>query len=281
LLEVQTRVTPRAGGVPYRPVADGSGLPMEPYAEIAAGSTAGVPLLVGTNLEERKFHRRLDPTVDGISDDGLLARLSDVDRNAEAADNAWFEPADALETAATRVCRRIVGFPPSTCLQDLQRAVFPLARSCSVAFAEPTLLALAYSFEQASHHRRQPPTTPAAIPAPSDPRGASADNGPDSLTRTAHASGANAVPPSNVPFAAEVHWGVNETTREFGYDITVSGDVDAVAGVYLHRRLGDGYIDAWGMGRVAGSHMSCRKRVVHESLARWRSRWPRLMPSGQ
>ena len=51
---------------------------------------------MGTNLEEWKFHRRLDPTVDGLSDDGLLARLTDARGNAEAADNARFEPAEAV-----------------------------------------------------------------------------------------------------------------------------------------------------------------------------------------
>jgi para-nitrobenzyl esterase len=106
LLEVQTRVTPRSGGVPYRPVADEKELPTEPYAEIAAGSAADVPLLVGTNLEDRKFHRRLDPDVDGLTEDALLARLGDARRNAEIADNARFDPVDAVQTyRAARAAR--------------------------------------------------------------------------------------------------------------------------------------------------------------------------------
>jgi para-nitrobenzyl esterase len=100
LLELQTRVAPRAGGVAFRPVADGSELPTEPYTEIAAGSAAGVPLLVGTNLEDR-FQRRLDPTVDGLTEDALLARLRDAGRNPEGAENARFEPAEAVETYRT------------------------------------------------------------------------------------------------------------------------------------------------------------------------------------
>jgi para-nitrobenzyl esterase len=87
--------------VAFRPVADGSKLPTAPYAEIAAGSAAGVPLLVGTNLEDRKFQRRLDPTVDGLTEDALLARLRDGGRNVEGAENARFEPADAVETYRT------------------------------------------------------------------------------------------------------------------------------------------------------------------------------------
>jgi para-nitrobenzyl esterase len=115
LLEVQTRVTPRSGGVAYRPVADGSELPMAPYAEIAAGSAAGVPLLVGTNLEERKFLRRLDPTADGLTDDALLARLREARRKAEADDDATFEPGDAVETY--RTTRKVRG--ESTTAEEL------------------------------------------------------------------------------------------------------------------------------------------------------------------
>jgi para-nitrobenzyl esterase len=101
LLEVQTRVAPRSSGVAFRPVADGSELPTQPYLEIAAGSAAGVPLLVGSNLEDRKFQRRLDSTVDGLTEDALLARLGDTRWNAEAADNPRFEPADAVATYRT------------------------------------------------------------------------------------------------------------------------------------------------------------------------------------
>jgi para-nitrobenzyl esterase len=106
LLEVQTRVAPRAGGVAFRPVADGSELPTAPYAEIAAGSAKGIPLLVGTNLEDRKFQRRLDPTVDGLTEDALLARLRDGGRNPEGAENARFEPGDAVETYRTERAAR-------------------------------------------------------------------------------------------------------------------------------------------------------------------------------
>jgi hypothetical protein len=104
------------------------------------------------------------------------------------------------------------------------------------AFAEPTLLGLAYSFEQATHHRRLPQLTPAATPAPVP----SAETGPESVTGTVRATGANAVPAVDVPFAANIQWSLNETTRQFGYQMTVSGDAGAVAGAYLHRRLTDG-----------------------------------------
>jgi para-nitrobenzyl esterase len=96
LLALQERVTPRSGGVAYGPVADGTEIPLDPLAAIAAGSAAGIPLLVGTNLEERKFQRRLDPDVDRLSDDGLLARLADAHMNAQTGDTAEFDPAEAL-----------------------------------------------------------------------------------------------------------------------------------------------------------------------------------------
>lgn len=96
LLDIQTRVTPRAGGVSYGPVTDGGEIPADPWAAVAAGSAAGIPLLVGTNLEERKFHRRLDPAVERLTDDGLLARLADPRMNAQAGDDARFDPAEAV-----------------------------------------------------------------------------------------------------------------------------------------------------------------------------------------
>jgi para-nitrobenzyl esterase len=100
LLDVQTSIT-RSRGLVFRPVADGSELPTDAFAEIGAGSAAGVPLLLGSNLEDRKFHRRLDPTVDGLTEDALLSRLGDARRNTEIADDARFDPVDAVETYRT------------------------------------------------------------------------------------------------------------------------------------------------------------------------------------
>ena len=98
LLEAQGRATPRAAGIAYGPVADGDLVPVDPLAAIAAGSAAGIPLLIGTNLEEAKFHRRLDPEADGLDDARLLARLRDPRRNAQAADGARFDAAEAVAT---------------------------------------------------------------------------------------------------------------------------------------------------------------------------------------
>jgi para-nitrobenzyl esterase len=56
----------------------------------------GIPLLVGTNLEERKFQRRLDPGVDGLTEDALLTRLADASVNAQTGDIARYDPAEAV-----------------------------------------------------------------------------------------------------------------------------------------------------------------------------------------
>jgi Asp-tRNA(Asn)/Glu-tRNA(Gln) amidotransferase A subunit family amidase len=133
------------------------------------------------------------------------------------------------------------GFPAMNVPAGFTASGFPVGiELLGRAFAEPTLLGLAYSFEQASHHRRLPQTTPAALPSLGSAVEPSADTGPDSITGTLTATGAQAIPPTDVPFQAQIAWSFNDATRAFGYDITVSGDGQDVAGAYLHRRLGEG-----------------------------------------
>jgi len=96
LLEVQTRVTPRLARVAFGPVADGTEVPTDPELVIAGGSAAGIPLLVGTNLEEYKFYRRMDGAVETLTDETLLARLTDPRTTAEARDKASVDPAEAI-----------------------------------------------------------------------------------------------------------------------------------------------------------------------------------------
>jgi para-nitrobenzyl esterase len=96
LLDIQTRITPRSAGVAYGPVADGTDIPSDTDAAIAGGSAAGIPLLVGTNLEEYKFFRRMDRAVESLTDESLLARLADPRTTAEARDHASVDPAEAV-----------------------------------------------------------------------------------------------------------------------------------------------------------------------------------------
>jgi para-nitrobenzyl esterase len=68
---LQDRVTPRAAGIAYRPVADGELVPRDPLAAIAAGSARHVELLVGANVDEFGFFIGLDPRFDELDADGL------------------------------------------------------------------------------------------------------------------------------------------------------------------------------------------------------------------
>lgn len=74
LLDLQQRITPRAGGIFYRPVCDGDLIPVDPVTAIATGASRGIPWLCGTNLDEMKFFRAIDPAVDTLDDTALLAR---------------------------------------------------------------------------------------------------------------------------------------------------------------------------------------------------------------
>lgn len=74
LLALQQRITPRTGGHFYGPVADGDLIPVHPFDAVATGASRGIPLLCGTNLDETKFFRVMDPAVDTLNEAGLLAR---------------------------------------------------------------------------------------------------------------------------------------------------------------------------------------------------------------
>ncbi len=67
---------PELRGLMYQPVLDGEILPRLPIEDIQKGSAAGVPLLVGTTLEEWKLFALVDPTVSTLSEAGLEERLS-------------------------------------------------------------------------------------------------------------------------------------------------------------------------------------------------------------
>jgi para-nitrobenzyl esterase len=96
LLEMQNRVTPRAAGIAYGPVADGVEIAADLEAAVAAGSSAGIPMLIGTTLEEQKFFSRIESAVEHLTDDDLLARLADPRTTVQVWDNARFDPAEAV-----------------------------------------------------------------------------------------------------------------------------------------------------------------------------------------
>jgi amidase len=92
-------------------------------------------------------------------------------------------------------------------------------------FAEATLLALAYDYERATHHRRPPAVTPVMAEPVST-----------GATIEVTATGAGSIPASNVPYQAVARFTFHEPTRRLGYDVRLRGTQDDVAGVYLHRR---------------------------------------------
>jgi para-nitrobenzyl esterase len=74
LMAAQNEVTPRAGGVAYGPVLDGEVLAESPFAVVARGGQAGVPLLAGTTKDEMKLFAFMDPGVFKLDDAAVAAR---------------------------------------------------------------------------------------------------------------------------------------------------------------------------------------------------------------
>jgi len=116
------------------------------------------------------------------------------------------------------------GFPAMNVPAGFTPGGFPVGMELlGRPFAETTLLAIAYSFEQATRHRRPPSIQ--AKPVAADPASAT----PQSFAVTA--SGA-------VPFTASGRFTFDAQTNRLGYDIALPvASLDEIAGVYLHRRV--------------------------------------------
>jgi Asp-tRNA(Asn)/Glu-tRNA(Gln) amidotransferase A subunit family amidase len=90
-------------------------------------------------------------------------------------------------------------------------------------FAEATLIAITYSFEQATRHRKPPSVD--AKPAAPPPASASA-------------SSFEVIAKGAVPFTATARFTFDVQTRRLGYDIALpAASLEQIAGVYLHRRV--------------------------------------------
>jgi para-nitrobenzyl esterase len=85
LVAAHNAVAGRSVIPPFSPVADGDLISARPFTAIAAGSARGMPLIVGTNLEEMKLYRFLDPSIDALDEAGLVARCSMLFPGADAA----------------------------------------------------------------------------------------------------------------------------------------------------------------------------------------------------
>jgi len=132
------------------------------------------------------------------------------------------------------------GFPAITVPAGFTPGGFPVGvEMLGRPFAEPTLLGLAFAYEQATHRRRPPAGTPplGATKTPRTPVALSSDTGPGSLRIDVTATGAQALPPASVPFGVVGRFSFNSQTRRLGYDLAPSGlSRDQIAGFYLHRR---------------------------------------------
>ena len=76
LMAAANAVAGRSVIPPFSPVADGELIPAHPFAAIAEGSARGVPLIVGTNLEEMKLYRFLDPALEQLDEAALVQRCT-------------------------------------------------------------------------------------------------------------------------------------------------------------------------------------------------------------
>jgi len=61
--------------LPWAPTHDGFVLPQPPLDAIAAGSSAGVHVLAGTNLDEMTLFSFIDPSLAGIGEEGVVTRM--------------------------------------------------------------------------------------------------------------------------------------------------------------------------------------------------------------
>jgi amidase len=98
-------------------------------------------------------------------------------------------------------------------------------------FAEPALLALAFDYEQSTHHRR-PPKLDVTTPVTPSPQ----EGEPGVMRVEVTATGERSLPPSKVGFRAEARCRFQEETRVLACDIRITGNTADVGGVYLHRR---------------------------------------------
>ena len=93
------------------------------------------------------------------------------------------------------------------------------------AFAEPRLIALAYAYEQATHHRRPPVTTPSLVNPPRPP-----------LSFEVEAAGENDPSPTATAVSAQARFTLDWYTLDLRYSMSVAGVLRSdVLGAHIHR----------------------------------------------
>ena len=102
LMAATNAVAGRSVIPPYSPVADGELIPARPFAAIADGSARGIPLIVGTNLDEMKLYRFLDPSLDRLDEAALVQRCGLLFPGAGADGRPHAEPVVEAYRSARR-----------------------------------------------------------------------------------------------------------------------------------------------------------------------------------
>jgi para-nitrobenzyl esterase len=66
------------GTQPFQPCIDGTVLPDLPFDRIAKGAAAGIPILVGSTLDETKAFAYMEPSLADLNDDGIREKQGHV-----------------------------------------------------------------------------------------------------------------------------------------------------------------------------------------------------------
>ena len=77
-LRCERRLRPRVSGPLFRPVVDGELLTLPPIEGICGGAARGVPMIVGTNLDEARVEGVEDPALFRIDEAALLHHLQQI-----------------------------------------------------------------------------------------------------------------------------------------------------------------------------------------------------------
>ena len=216
------------------------------YLKAAGGYATSIEEMLETGLHSSSLQGILDvangTAPDYLSSEDYKSRLAARETLAKALAGAT--DAERLDAIVYPTIRRIApvvggaqpgsnaalsansGLPAITVPAGFTPGGFPVGiELIGRPFAEATLLALAYDYERATHHRRPPAMTPVPVQVVLD-----------GVTIEVTATGARSIPASNVPYQAVARFTFHEPTRRLGYDVRLKGTRDDIAGVYLHRR---------------------------------------------
>jgi Asp-tRNA(Asn)/Glu-tRNA(Gln) amidotransferase A subunit family amidase len=215
------------------------------YLKKSGGPVASVEELLGSGLHAAQLQGILDiannTPDDYLAGDDYKRRLDARDALAKAVIKVMDD--NRLDSLAYPVTRRIApillsgnqigsnaglsaqtGMPAMSVPAGFTIGGFPVGvELLGRPFAEPTLIGLAYSFEQATRHRRPPIFSGReSAGTPGEPPGA------DAVAFDVTATGAFTVP---------ARFRFDSRTRGLGFDIQPSASIDQIGGAYLHRRV--------------------------------------------